>query len=79
MLFNQWNCVLCQVSELSLKYTATQSDLDSFREQVPSLQTRLTEAESDKNNLTRELSEKVCPLYVLFAAYLRMFIFSQTA
>ncbi|KAK3856227.1 hypothetical protein Pcinc_037436 [Petrolisthes cinctipes] len=48
-----------QVSELSLKYTATQSDLDSLREQVPSLQTRLTEAESDKNNLTRELSEKV--------------------
>lgn len=65
---------LCQVSELSLKYTATQSDLDSFREQVPSLQTRLTEAESDKNNLTRELSEKVCPLYVQYAQTVVLYI-----
>lgn len=50
---------LPQVSELSLKYTATQSELEVLKEQVPSLQTKLREADDHKNQLTRELSEKV--------------------
>ena len=48
-----------QVSELSLKYTATQSELEVLKEQVPSLETKLKDADDHKNQLTRELSEKV--------------------
>lgn len=48
------------MSELSQKYTATQSELEGLKEQVPSLQAKLKEAAEHMNKLTRDLSEKVC-------------------
>lgn len=42
-----------------MKHISTQSELETMREQQQSLQTKCSEAEKEKNNLTRELSEKV--------------------
>lgn len=59
-----------QLSELNAKHTATQSELDSHRDQVAAVQGKLTEVETEKNNLTRELSEKVSLMIVLLPSYL---------
>lgn len=59
-----------QLSELNAKHTATQSELDSHRDQVAAVQGKLTEVEIEKNNLTRELSEKVSLIVMLLPSNL---------